>query len=709
VFADVSSVAEDAEPKAMSSSKEEDCAMSLSCTIKKQLKEQQEHLDAAAEGSNAKVAVNVQQIEDEQSEMEDQANKLEGSYKLLLSGKPDHEAIAKKDAALKEKMKQEKKLAKQQIKLLKPGKARDKAKREMEKNEANAMKTLSPEEQGKAQNEVLQKTNAKRIVSDGERERIQKAEAKKKYNADVEKNTKKSETDIAKSKNEGDAKVAAVVTAQELKQKSAKPVTKAGLVSKAADAKLKHYKAEKKAAQVEHNVAAGVATEADLESAKLHAETERVAAKAAQDLAIQHAMKLQKKMDEAGHPKKSEVKAGGDKLPKSAMAKALQQAEAAIAATEGEAETVKTGEDETAEKKDKTGLTGACSEEACKKTCQTDICYKFCMRCKTIKSEIIKFVPGQGLVTVAGVAAVQKLNDPVMLHAKWMDAAKKEMEKKQEEDAEAEDYASQGIRSQYCYHCKKMCYEKVNGKSRTQAEIQECGSACTGSIACKVGGTASPAYDSPALDGYTEVHKEGGVPPVSNASFTPAPTADEQERANALALADLKEKQKLEMQFVKATSTNSSNSTFESQKLMQLKFMQQQTNLKMKQQAQEIMSLKVQNLHIQKMADMNAQRLAATATADAKNRDAGTVKDMIKKGAMIVKLPSVTVVKHVEGTGANTREVKDTPEEKVASEIREKVNAKAHVLKGEEAISGHDAGASSNADGAPQEAKPTPL
>lgn len=263
---------------------------------------------------------------------------------------------------------------------------------------------------------------------------------------------------------------------------------------------------------------------------------------------------------------------------------------------------------------------------------------------------------------------------------------KKEMQKKQQADADAEDYASKGIRSQYCYHCKKMCYETVNGKSRTQAEIQTCTSACEGSIACKVGGTSAPPHDSPALDGYTEVHKEGGVPSTSNATFTPMPTVDEQERANALALADLKEKQKLEMQFSMAKAANSNSS----QELMQLKFMQQITNLKMKQQAKEIMDLKAQNLHVQKLADMNAQRLAAAATADAKNRDAGTVKDMIKKGAMIVKLPSVTVVKRVEGTGSNTREVTG-PGGSVAAEVREKVNAKAHVLKGAEAISGHDA------------------
>ena len=118
-----------------------------------------------------------------------------------------------------------------------------------------------------------------------------------------------------------------------------------------------------------------------------------------------------------------------------------------------------------------------CTEAACKKNCQTDICLKYCLKCMEIKTEVVKYVPGSGLVTVMEKAYTHTVN-AVQDHAKFVDATldhAKDLEKMQKD---ADNYANGGLRSQYCAHCKKMCREGHDNK------LQTCLDTCVGSAAC---------------------------------------------------------------------------------------------------------------------------------------------------------------------------------------------------------------------------------
>lgn len=310
------------------------------------------------------------------------------------------------------------------------------------------------------------------------------------------------------------------------------------------------------------------------------------------------------------------------------------------------------------------------------------------MRCKTVKSEVVKYVEGQGLVT-EGTQDVE-VNDPVKVHARWMDKAEKRSATLAKNEKDADHFAEKSIRTAYCTHCKGMCSQKPDLQSTTA-----CRAACSNSAACVAGGIKT-FHNDPVLDSY--------VKSVVTAADT-AERAAQQKARNALErekliaagerkaanlvearieaenkqeLDALSQKQQAELKQVESTRAYSSASGYSSAAgadpavLLALKHAQERTQLMMKQHGKTIDSLRGRLKQHEQKPHHAAKPEAGSAKLDAALVSAG------KAGATVIHMPSTTVV---TSTYVKPRKRGPPNEAEVKKIVKKAVRVKAADLK----------------------------
>ena len=359
----------------------------------------------------------------------------------------------------------------------------------------------------------------------------------------------------------------------------------------------------------------------------------------------------------------------------------------------------------------KTDLENKCTEAACKKNCQTDICLKYCLKCMEIKTEVVKYMPGAGLVTVME-RAIHNTVDTVQNHVKFVDDTLDYAKGLDQMQKDADNYANAGIRSQYCVHCKKMCRQGHDSK------LQSCLDTCAASAACKVGGTAGAAGDTPALDNYVEVHRDEGKKEDSN-----KPVVDKQARAEKLQKQKAKEndtkqhkeiavkkkeekrklaenQKKVELEIAKAEaaqnatlqatqSAGGNNSAALATMADNFKKRVKLIDAKVKSQAIMIKQLQQEVIAAHgKIGKLKAKQKdsaadTAPATGPVPTPPTGDPLEVMKaQGATIINLPTVTIHKTVDTLGREPKVNDESVASTVTKETKAKVAEKAAAMKG---------------------------
>jgi hypothetical protein len=530
-------------------------------------------------------------------------------------------------------------------------------------------------------------------------------EAQEEKEASEEHNEKEQKASILRGK--AAVKADALKKKEEAKKRAEaeakKPVEKKGPIQLAAESRLRHYKARMAAALVQHQYANGEATSRDLEKAKeavrMAAVNETNTLKAAVAHGVKHgtqSLEIPGSNDAtlAGNSSNS-TQPASDTRTVQTVKKALKKGPGAPP----KETPPKKRPAKTAPQPRKKFVSTLCSEAACKKACKTADCYKYCMRCKTVTAEVVKYVAGSGLVTET-TTEHEMVNDPVTVHATWVDAEKRRHARLEKNEKDADHFADQKIRGAYCIHCKEMCRRKKNIVLENA-----CDKACEASAACIAGGKRTFSPDDPMLDSYTQpivTAADAAEKVARQKSQVEADRQMFQHRAELKALNDeeakiaaddkreydaLSRKQQLEMaQLEKQKSYSSGRDSDpavfrgpDPAVVLAMKHEAERNQLMLKQHGQTIKGLRKRLARTEQHPSQ--QPLNAPVNMDA------ALATAAKAGATVIHLPSTTVVQtvHVKPTkkkqshAAIKKLVKNAVHSKAAELKKEHVQAQTMI------------------------------
>jgi len=446
-------------------------------------------------GGHGQRKINVKQIDTDEKAIAVEKEKMHQTYEKLLSGKGFGSADSA-DAKKKE--------------------VGQKAKGVLGKDEAR----LQQREEAKAKLEA------------------KKAEVKEKTEKELVKSKEANEKALSEKEEKSKKKA---------EQEGVKPATKEGLIQQAAEHRFLAYKLKMAAAQAQHQLAQQNATKQDVERADAAAAAAEKAAATSQEKAVKYSLRPASKPKSAdlskadkkddAFKKKGEEEAKGDVKQENQgkqssdgtesetrLSRELQPAKRGNQANGTDSNATQTNaqtkDENAAEKavdeakatqtnaqtKDENAAEKAvdeakarvqeedtdesvvptdeiCSEEHCESTCKTTMCFKFCMRCKKIKSERMTWQSGIGLIP-GTKRDVHHVVNPAVSHALWVNTSMKQLRDLDKQDKEADSFVNVQVLSVYCSHCKDMCAEQ-HKKGATSEQHKKCTTTCEASVACR--------------------------------------------------------------------------------------------------------------------------------------------------------------------------------------------------------------------------------